>query len=58
MTRMDQLGHTEQHGGYVVRRPRATDAIGLTLSIAFVNETDLPSDMQRALDAIDRRERN
>lgn len=55
---MDQLGHTEQNGGYIVRRPRSTDAIGLTLTLAFVDDADLPSDMQHALDAIDRRERN
>jgi hypothetical protein len=45
--------HADQDGGYVVRRPRATDAIGQALLSTF-RPASLPEDMQRLVDRLDR----
>jgi hypothetical protein len=55
---IDLFGRTDEYGGYVVRRPRETDAIGSTLRAVFVEDTPLPDDMQRTIDAITRRDCN
>ena len=39
--------------GVIVRRPRATDAIGSALRNAFISETCLPMEWVRSLNAID-----
>ena len=41
-------------GGYVVRRPRITDAIGSTLRAAFDGGTGLPEEMAGALRTLDK----
>jgi hypothetical protein len=45
--------HADHDGGYVVRRPRATDAIGQALLASF-RPAALPEDMQRLVDRLDR----
>jgi hypothetical protein len=41
-------------GGYVVRRPRVTDAIGAALLRTFGHGSSVPDEMHRLLDRIDR----
>ncbi len=40
--------------GQIVRAPRATDAIGMSLRDVFGNLANLPDDMQRLLQRLDR----
>lgn len=44
-------------GGYAVRRPLVTDAIGGALLRSFVHPPSLPEDMRRCLDRLDDRSR-
>lgn len=41
-------------GGYVVRRPLVTDAIGGALLRTFGHAPTIPEDMRRCLDRLDR----
>ena len=41
-------------GGYVVRRPRVTDAIGGALLRSFGSGAMLPDDMRRLVERLDR----
>ncbi len=44
----------ERDGGYAVRRPRVTDAIGGALQRSYSAATGLPDDMRRLLERLDR----
>ncbi|PAX08692.1 hypothetical protein [Sphingomonas lenta] len=44
-------------GGFVVRRPRVTDAIGGALMRSYAHAAALPDDMRRLLDQLDRKTR-
>jgi len=41
-------------GGYIVRRPRPTDAIGQTLRSAYGGDEGLPCEIMSCLTALDR----
>lgn len=59
MTRSMALAETtDPRGGYVVRRPISTDALGMTLRGAFGNDERLPRalvELLRRLDAVPER---
>jgi hypothetical protein len=44
----------DDQGGYVVRRPRATDALGKALRSTYAQATSLPDDMHRMVERLDR----
>jgi hypothetical protein len=44
-------------GGYLVRAPRVTDAIGGALQRSFAQQWLLPDDLRRLLDRLDRSSR-
>lgn len=44
----------DPRGGYAVRRPQATDAIGNTLRSAFGNDDSLPCDIACMLNRLKR----
>ena len=46
-----------EQGGYVVRGPRVTDAIGGALMRSYAHAVSLPDDMRRLLEQLDRRTR-
>ena len=53
------MGHEQRPedrngGGYFVRRPRSTDAIGTSLRTAYTDVWNLPEDMAGTLHALDR----
>ena len=43
-----------EDGGYVVRRPLVTDAIGGALLRTYAHAATVPDDMRRYLDRLDR----
>jgi hypothetical protein len=44
----------DREGGYAVRRPRVTDAIGGALQRSYDAAMGLPDDMRRMLERLDR----
>lgn len=54
MMGIEQRDDQRGGGGYYVRRPRSTDALGTSLRHAFGEASRLPDEMSKSLAALDR----
>lgn len=57
MARIASADYDGEQGGFVVRRPRVTDAVGGALLRGYAQAAALPDDMRLLLDRIDHRTR-
>jgi hypothetical protein len=54
MTSIEHRENRHGEGGYFVRRPRVTDALGTSLRVAYGATDPLPEGIARALAKLDR----